>query len=117
LGPGGFSSSSFDETNRVVEAEDGFRLLRFGLASELKKELINVPATASERKRAAIVPSDLGDVKKKRKTAGGVKKKKPRKKRTTNPKKVAKAAEKKVAAAAKRAAAAKKGKTIKKETF
>jgi hypothetical protein len=99
---------------RVFEAEEGFRLLRFGLASELKKEWINVPAQVSDRKRAAIIPSDMGDVKKKRKTAGGVKKKKPRKKRAINPKKAAKMAEKKVAAAAKRAATKQK-KTIKRE--
>jgi hypothetical protein len=98
---------------RVLEAEAGYKMLRFGLASELKKELINIPAVASEKKRAALTPSDAGDVRKKRKTTSGTKKKKPRKKKAVNPRKASKIAEKKATAAAKRAASAVKKQIVK----
>ena len=57
---------------RVCESEDQLRAISFGMLSDMKRELINVPPEWSEKKRAAIVPSDLG---------GPVKKKQPGKKK------------------------------------
>ena len=45
---------------RVCDAEDEFRALAFSLLSSVKRETINVPADWSDRKSAAIVPSDMG---------------------------------------------------------
>jgi len=65
---------------RVDEAEQGFHILKMGLLTELKWEYINVPGSASEKKRAAILPSDFGKVKRKRRNAAtGSKKRKSRK--------------------------------------
>lgn len=74
--------------DRIVAAEDGYRLLCFTLLTDLKREQINVPAKDSEKKRVALIPSDLGDVTKRRRTAAAAaegakkrKKKRARKKR------------------------------------
>ena len=68
--------------DRVDEHENGFRTLRLGLLTELKREYINVPGSVSEKKRAAILPSDMGKVKRKRRNAAtGAKKRKSRKKK------------------------------------
>lgn len=60
---------------RIEEAERGFRVLRKELLTEVKKEWINLPATAPDKKRLAIIPSDMGEVTKKRKTSNGAKNK------------------------------------------
>lgn len=69
-----------DLKKRVDDAEQGFSVLKFGLLTDLKREYINVPASISDKKRVALLPSEFGKVKRKRKNAAtGAKKKKNKK--------------------------------------
>ncbi len=79
-------------TQRIEELDQGYRRLTFAFLSSAHREFINVPASAADKKRAAVIPSDADEVKKKRKTPAatqGAKKRKTRKKKTINPQKAA----------------------------
>jgi hypothetical protein len=66
---------------RVCEAEQSYRVLRFQFLKQFKSEWINVPAPQSQELAMAIMPWDVAKRGRRRNAAIGAKKKKPRKKR------------------------------------
>ena len=66
---------------RITDAEQSFRVLRFQFQRDIKSEWINVPVQQSHDTAMAIMPWDVAKRGKRRNAAMGAKKKKPRKKR------------------------------------